>query len=148
MKYRLALVSMLRRYQAAQFHRERGRNGERQRDAADASAPAETVEQLAKQRGADESSGEIAREIDPARRAFVLGRGAADEAGRDGLREEGADADQRESGEDSGEIAGQQQRQADPRQTPERPRARAACRTICATRPASSVVTIAGRKTK
>src|ERR1044072_1395607 len=43
----------------AQLHRERRRDDERHCDPAHACGPAETVEQLAKQRGPDEPAGEI-----------------------------------------------------------------------------------------
>ena len=52
------------------------------------------VEDAAEDRGADEAAEEVAGEIDAARRAPVDRRGAADEAGRDRLREEGADGDE------------------------------------------------------
>ena len=58
--------------------------------------PAQAVEQLAQDGGADQAAEEVAGEIDAAGRAAVGGGGAADEAGGGRLGEEGADTDQRQ----------------------------------------------------
>src|SRR5262245_6312912 len=61
-------------------------NGERECDAGDAGRPSQPIEYLAENGGAHEPTGEIAREIDAARRSAIAGRGAPDEAGRHRLR--------------------------------------------------------------
>ena len=73
--------------------------------------------------------------------------GPADEAGRGGLREERADADQHHAGQDGGRCDEQQQRQAqagDRQRAPDRGRVPKRVDR----RPASGVVTIEGRNTK
>src|SRR5258707_877167 len=94
----------MRRTRHRQAKSEQGGDEQRQRDAGDESAPAEGIEDLAEHGAADETAEEIAGEVDAARRAAIGGRRATDEAGRRGLSEEGADADQRQPGEDGEEV--------------------------------------------
>src|SRR5918996_5417445 len=81
-----------------QPRREQRGRGESGADARDARAPAEAVEQPAERGGAGEAAEKVARQVEAARRAAVAGRGAADEAGGDGLGEEGAHPDEGEPG--------------------------------------------------
>src|SRR5437667_10586759 len=57
-----------RRLRHLQTEGEHGCHGERHRDAGDARGPAEAVEQLAQDRRSDETSEEVRREVDTARR--------------------------------------------------------------------------------
>ena len=99
--------------------------GKRHGDAVNAGRPAEPVEQLAQNRAADETTKEIASEIDPRRRTAVAHRRFADEAGRSRLRQEGADGDQRQPAEDCGDVELEQQRQAQGSHRKRRPERRA-----------------------
>src|SRR5262245_21573520 len=99
---------------------QRGRR-QRQRDAGDTGGPAQPIEHLAEQRAADEPTEKITGEIDAARRAAVGRGGTADKAGRRGLREERADADQRQPEQHRGELSQQQQRQAEAGKRQRRP---------------------------
>src|SRR5215208_2943324 len=68
-----------------------GRDGEGDSDTGDAGRPAVAVEDLAEHGTADETTEEVGREVESARRA-AIGRGSlADEPGRRGLGKEGAD---------------------------------------------------------
>src|SRR5262249_5168521 len=77
---------------------------ERPRDAGDAGRPADPIEDLTEDRGADNAAGEVTGEIDAARGPAVGGRGAADEAGRRRLSEERARADEHHAEQHRSEI--------------------------------------------
>ena len=68
------------------------------------------VENLPEDGSADHPAGEVAGEVDPARRAAVGGRGATDEARGGRLREERSDADQHHAAEDRSQAGNEQQR--------------------------------------
>ena len=91
--------------------REEGTEHERGADADHARSPAEAIEDLAQQSAAREAAQEIAGEIEAACRTPVGRGGAADEAGRRRLGEEGAHADHRQTEQQCGKARAQQQRQ-------------------------------------
>ena len=84
------------------FKRDRqvGGQDQRGRNAADAGHPAGRIEKVAKNSRTDQPTRKIAGEVEAARRALARCRDAADIAGRDGLREERADRDEAEAGDD------------------------------------------------
>src|SRR5258708_22166497 len=94
---RLDELGALRCGRHLQVKRQERGETERHRDAGNTGGPAELVEDLAEDGAADETAVEIAGEIDPACRAAVDGRRLADKAGRRRLREEGTDADERQT---------------------------------------------------
>src|SRR3954471_21273199 len=118
----------MRRLQSSGGHvqtqRQPRRSGQRGADPGDARGPSVTLVQPTENRRAGKTAEEVAREIKPARRAAIAGRGAPDEAGRGGLREEGAVTDEREAGEDERQARRQHERQpagGEPERTPEGP---------------------------
>ena len=74
--------------------REDRRGAERKADPGNTGRPSDPIEDLPEDRGADQAAGEVAGEIDAAGRPAVRGCGAADEAGRRRLGEEGPPADE------------------------------------------------------
>ena len=118
-----------------------------QRDAGDAGRPSGVVEHLSENPGADKAAGEVAGEIDTARRAAIRGGGAADEAGCRRLGEERSDPDQYHAGEHGREVA--IRRSGSPTPASPNPDHMVGRVPILATaHPASRVVTIDGRNTK
>src|SRR6266851_9759784 len=90
-------------------------HAERQSNPGDAGRPSDPIENLAEDRRAGETAGEVTGEINAARRAAVCSGGAADESGGSRLREERADADEHHAQQDRDEIGQQHQRQANTR---------------------------------
>src|SRR5262245_40614196 len=85
---------------------------QRQANPDDARRPAQAIKDLAQQGTADEPAQEVGGEIDATRRAAVSRGSPANEAGRGGLGEECADADQNHADENSWQIRRDEQRQA------------------------------------
>ena len=88
-------------------------NRERDRDPGDAGDPAEPVKQLAENGAANESTEEIARQVDAAGGTSVGARCMTDETGRRGLSLECSDSDQHHADEYGRQVGQEQKRQAE-----------------------------------
>src|SRR5215210_4581313 len=83
---------------------QQGRDGEGDPDTGDAGCPAVAIEDLAEHGTANETAEEVGRQIEPAGGAPIRRGGLADEPGRRGLGEEGADPHEGQSREHSSQM--------------------------------------------